>query len=722
MPRTQSSRILAVSTDLGPDKLLLRRMSGSESLGRMFSYTLEMTSEDKEIPFESLIGKGVTVRLELLDGKTRYFNGYVSRFVQTAVGTRLAHYRATVVPWLWFLTRVSDCRIFQNKTVPEIIMEVFRSRGFADFNDSGLSGRYRTCEYCVQYRETDFNFVSRLMEQEGIYYYFKHENGKHTLMLADSSNAHSQLPGYPELRYRPPSKARFQYETITDWVLEKEIQPGVVALTDYDFINPKKALEAKAAISRKHAVPDLEVFDYPGQYDQAADGENYARIRIEELQAQYEVATAQTDARGITPGYRLKMTEHPRADQNREYLIVSATYDIVSDEFESGDRGGGNGARGRVVIGAHRGAPAEPAAEEEPQYRCTFTAIDADSPFRPARITPRPVIQGPQTAIVVGKEGEEIWTDEHGRVKVMFHWDRYSSSFEQCSCWIRVAQVWAGKKWGGIFTPRVGQEVIVEFLEGDPDRPIITGRVYNGDNKTPYPLPGAATMSTIKSNSSKGGGGFNEIRLEDKKGDEHIFIHAEKDLHFRTKNDRIEIVLNNSHLIVKKDRIEKIEQDAHTTIVRDRVEDVGRNEHLTIAGDQAVRIDGSRSVKVVGDAADAIGGNHHEQTDGDYYLKAKNVVIEADENITINVGNSYIALASDGIKVSTAGDIVLEAKGKLTATSVGDTKIEATGNLNAKGAGGAVFESPVQAKLHSANTTVSGSGMVTVSGGLVKIN
>ena len=687
MPRTQSGRLVAVATPLGDDVLLLRRFTGSEQLGRMFSYELDMVSEELDIPFEDLVGQNITVRLELLDGSTRFFNGFVSRMVLTGVADnrdapagaagRLASYRATVVPWLWFITRVADCRIFQDMTVPDIIKEVFRSRGFADFDDSGLSGSYTAWENCVQYRETDFNFISRLMETEGIYYYFKHENGKHTLVLADSPSAHGELPGYKELPYRPPSRTRFDYETVSSWVLEKEIQPGVVSLTDFDFANPKNPLEAKAAISRSHAVPDLEVFDYPGRYTAASHGENYARIRVEELQARYEVATGRTDARGLAPGYVVPLVDHPREDQNRKYLITSAVYTIRSDDFEAGAAGRG---------------------DAEPDFDCTFTAISADETYRSPRVTPRPTIPGPQTAIVVGKSGEEIWTDEHGRVKVQFHWDRYSQADEKSSCWIRVAQSWAGKKWGAMFLPRIGQEVIVEFLDGDPDRPIITGRVYNGDNRTPYELPTHATRSGIKTLSSKGGGNFNEIRFEDKKDEEQIFVHAAKDLHVRVKNDRFVAVGNKEHAIVAADRLEQIGGSVHTTVAGDVVSKVEGEHASTVVGDRLASVEGSDHLAVAGDRMAEIKGDDNLKIAGQLNVRADGKVsVESSADIHQKAGATFAVDAAGAIHIKSAATVVIEGAGQLSLKvggsfiDIGPAGVSISGpmvNINSGGAAG----------------------------------
>jgi len=471
---TQKHRELAIETTLGEDALLLISFSGTEQLGRLFEYKLELASEDYQIGPESIVGQNVSIRLNLGNSGIRYFNGYVSHFTQLTSSGELARYRASIVPWFWFLTRVADCRIFQDKTVPEIIEQIFRDRGFTDF-ENGLSSKYRTWEYCVQYRETDFNFISRLMEQEGIYYFFKHENGKHSLVLADSASAHEPYPEFEQLEYHPAEKGTSTEECISDWVVETHLQPCSYALNDFDFKNPKGDLQARTKVSREHTASDFEIYDYPGEYTETSDGEEYTKKRIEELQAQYEVAMASSDSRGICAGFNFSLTDHPRDDQNVDYLITSAGYNIECGEFFAAMDGGGE----FVLL-------------------CNFTAIKSSQPFRSPRTTPKPKVSGPQTAIVVGPSGEEIYTDEYGRVKVKFHWDRYSKADENSSCWIRVAQVWAGKNWGAIYTPRIGQEIIVEFLEGDPDKPIITGRVYNDQAKPPYVLPGKKTISNSR--------------------------------------------------------------------------------------------------------------------------------------------------------------------------------------------------------------------------------
>jgi type VI secretion system secreted protein VgrG len=665
----ERGRKMLINTPLGEDVLLLTRFSGTEELGRPFQFRLELVSRDFGIRFEDIVGENVTVGVEMPNGKTRYFNGFVSRFIQTYPRSRYARYEAEIVPWLWFLTRTSDCRIFQEMTVPDIIMRVFRDHGFTDFEDA-LTGAHRTWEYCVQYRESDFNFVSRLMEQEGIYYYFRQENGKHTLVLCDSMSQHEPFSGYEQIPFRPVGEQSHLHETVSDWVLEQQVQPGVFAHNDFDFENPKKALRTSSSIARAHAVPDFEIYDYPGEYTEFDDGEGYARARIEEIQSQFEVVRGTSNGHGICPGYKFELVEHPREDQCREYLVTSAAYHAQYQDIESSNPPGGDGAI----------------------FSCSFAAISTEESFRPARITPKPVVQGPQTAIAVGPKGEEIHTDKHGRVKVQFHWDRYGQANENSSCWIRVAQSWAGKKWGAMFIPRIGQEVIVEFLEGDPDRPIITGRVYNGEAMPPYELPGNKTLSTVKSNSSKGGGGFNEIRFEDKKGEEQVFIFAQKNQDVRVQNNEYEWVGSDRHLLVKSNQLEKVEGDKHLTVDGDHVE--------KISGDQNSTVESSRIVSVYGDESLTVGGDQLHLVSGDANLKVKqNQMVQAD------------------------GDIHRVAGGKMQEKVGTVHALEAGQEIHLKGGMKVVIEAGMQVTLKGPGGFVDiGPAGVTIQGTLVNIN
>jgi type VI secretion system secreted protein VgrG len=679
----QGARSVALSTPLGEDVLVLRHMVARERLGRLFEYELTALSHDHDIVGMDLLGKNVTVRLELDREGTRYFNGFVSSFRSLATEGRLARYQLTLKPWLWFLSRTADCRIFQEMTAPDIVKQVFRDHGFSDFEDC-LSATYRCWEYCVQYRETSFDFVSRLLEHEGIYYFFKHEDGKHTLVLADGYGSHETTPGYEEVPFYPRApSAKRERDHLWEWSFAQSLQPTAYALNSYDFKNPRSSMAVRRSVSRTHDAGDFEVYEYPGNYYETGDGEHYVQARMDELSSGFEIMRGAGDARGLATGALFTLANFTRADQNREYLISSATYDIQADPYE----------------------PGRP--ESGLQFECTLEAMDANQTFKPARTTPKPEIRGPQSAIVVGSSGEEIWTDEFGRIKVKFHWDRYGRGDENSSCWIRVAQSLAGQNWGAIVLPRIGQEVLVEFMEGDPDRPVVTGAVYNGDNMPPYELPKYKTVSGVKTNSSKGGEGFNEIRLEDAKGEEQMFIHAERNQDVRVKNDRFELTGHDRHLIVKNDKFEHVEANRHEQVDLDHVEEIGKDGHLLVKGKLAQQVDGSLSLTVGDDVSELFKSNHSHRVTKDLYVKATNICIEASTNITIKVGQSFIAIEAGGIKIGTTGDIVLDAKMNLKQQAGMNAEIKA--GVNAKLDGGVM-------------TDVKGGAMVTVKGGLVKIN
>lgn len=572
----------------------------------------------------------MTIRLEMPNKRgTRYFNGFVTRFGYLGTrGLRYGAYRATLSPRLWFLTRTSDCRIFQKKKVPDIIKEIFREQGFTDFKDS-LGGSYREWEYCVQYRETDFNFISRLMEQEGMYYYCTHENGKHIVVLADGYGSHGKFPQYEQLPYFPPDvHDHRERDHLSEWVSFKQVQPGAYALNDFDFKSPRKNLRAVLNQPKSHALADFEMYDYPGDYVEPGDGNNYSKIRLQELLTQHEIARGRGNAAGLAVGYLFSLTQCPREEQNREYLIVSATHRLESDEYES------------FSGGAISGKP----------YLGEIVAVEAKQPYRAPRVTPKPVVQGPQTAIVVGPKGEEIYTDQYGRVKCQFHWDRHGNADQDSSCWIRVAQNWAGKKWGSFNLPRIGQ-VIVDFLEGDPDQPIITGRVYNGANMPPYGLPDKKMVSTLKSLSTPGGGGFNEIRLDDTKDKEQIFIHGQYNQDVRIENDSLEWIGNDRHLIVENNQFEQVNGDKHLTVKGSQKEKVGGDKHQQVKGDHNQKVSGALSINVTQDIQEKAGQKYALQA-GQIHLKAgMKVVIEAGTQLTIKVGGNFVTIDQSGVTI-----------------------------------------------------------------------
>ncbi len=622
---SQSSRLVQVYSPLADNVLLLKDMGGVEELGRLFAYDLQLTSQDPAINLNLLLGKPMALGLQLDDGSTRYFHGVVSRCSQVNGRGQFASYQVTLRPWLWLLTRTSDCRIFQHMTVPQIVKQVFRDLGFSDFEDS-LTQAYREWEYCVQYRENSFDFVSRLLEKEGIYYYFRHEKDRHVLVLADAYGAHLNAPGYSVVPFYPPDGQQRERDHLFDWRLAQEVQSGSVELNDYDFQRPSARIDVRAEVPRPHDYADYPLYDYPGAYVQSQDGEHYSRTRVQALQSLHERIELTGNARGLGAGHLFTLSNFARQDQNREYLIVANRYLITQEDLETG-----------------QGA-------SQLQFESHLSCIDAQQIFRPLAVTHRPIVRGPQTAVVVGPANEEIWTDQYGRVKVHFHWDRHDQSNENSSCWIRVSQAWAGKNWGSMQIPRIGQEVIVSFLEGDPDRPIITGRVYNAEQPVPYDLPANATQSGTKSRSSKGGtpANFNEIRMEDKKGAEQLFIHAERNQDIEVENDETHWVGHN--------RTKTVDFSEVATIGENRVRAVKHNDVLMVGATKKDSISVSYLIEV--------GQNLR--------LVCGESVLELNASGQINLtGKAINFFASKDAQFNTGGNLNLNIGGEAGATPDG---------------------------------------------------
>ncbi len=626
MPYVQAGRFLTVQTPLGDDKLLLRSFTGQESISDLFHFRLDLLSEDARIDADALVGKNLTFAVQCANDGRRFFNGYVSRLAQLPGAHRLGHYQADVVPWLWFLTRTADCRIFQNQSVPDIATAIFADFGFTDY-ELRLSGTYPAREFCVQYRETAFNFISRLLEEEGIFYFFRHENGRHRLVLADAPRAFQPIDN-PRIRFERVAGAGLAglEDVIVAFEWSREFRSGQYAVAGYSFATPNTRVASSAPSQVDGAAQDLEIFDYASHLSAISQAERLARLRMEEEESRRTSVSGESNHRTLACGFRFELADFPRADRNRAYAVTSLSHFGDQSGFFSNDN-------------------------EPPSYQNSFTAIPYGDVFRPPRVTRKPVVHGAQTATVSGPAGEEIYTDEHGRVKVQFHWDRRATADDKTSCWVRVSQAWAGKNWGAITLPRVGQEVIVEFLEGDPDQPIVSGRVYNGAERPPYPLPGAGTISSIKTSSSKGGAGFNEIRFEDQKGEEQVFIHAEKNLDLRVKNDLYETVARERHLTVKHDRLESVEGSAHETIAGNSVVRTGRDQHLTVAGNQAISVRQGVSRKVGGDVVESI-ANHFEQDSGLHVVTAKQVIVNSLEGVSVQCGSSSLVLNSAGVTIS----------------------------------------------------------------------
>jgi type VI secretion system secreted protein VgrG len=518
---------ITLTSTLGTS-LHFSNLTAKESLGRLFTYELETISKNAEVDLRALLGTPMTIKLVTPQGYTRHFNGIVSEAEQSAFvnidNVRYAVYRFMLVPKPWLLTRKRDCRIYRSMSVPQIIRTVLDEIGYADVKLS-LTCNYPARDYCVQYRESYFDFISRLMEQEGIYYFFAHTEGAHTMVLADALGAHTTVPTFEQIPYAPPTaRGKRMKASISDWRSVRTVNPTKVQLDDYDYLKPKASLlatEELTDLADAHGVSGLDIYDYSYAYfgynQQLADGQRYAQVRADALNVPRAVCTGNTDATGLATGVLFSLKDFPLQQANQEYLVIDTVIRLVEPDYVTG--GGGD--------------------DDERPFMCEFKVISSHQPFRTMPTTPRPTIAGLQTAVVYGDTAEDIAVDKYGRVQVTFFWNRPARQNAQNSCAVRVAQLWAGKRWGTQFIPRVGQEVVVSFLDGNPDRPLIIGSVYNADNMPPYSLPGNKTQSGVKSRSHQGGGSedYNEIRFEDRMGSEQVLIHAQKDLREESGND-----------------------------------------------------------------------------------------------------------------------------------------------------------------------------------------
>jgi len=656
MAYVQEPFYLSISTPLGADAVILRALHGEERLSGLYRFSLELQSEDREVDFKKIIGKRATVTIDLEDETQRYFDGFVGRFVQAGSDERFATYRAELFPWLWFLTLSADCRIFQEMSVPEIIKKVFGDLGQTDFEDR-LTGTYAPRDYCVQYNETAFAFVSRLMEEEGIFYFFEQGDGVHTLVMADDPGDYSEVAGGGTVTYGSYGNWK-QQNTVTACTQEQNVIPGSYGLDDFNFETPSTELFVTTASTEALDAAQRKIYAYPGGFLKKNAGEALTKLRIEAHEAAQKILRGESYCRALAAGHTFTLKDHYRKDVNGEYAVRSVYHSATRERYSN-----------------------------------TFTALASDVPFRPPQVTRKPTIPGTQTALVVGKSGEEIWTDQYGRVKVQFHWDREGKSDENASCWIRVAHGWAGKGWGQIFLPRIGQEVVVSFVNGDPDRPLITGSVYNSEQVVPYNLPADQTKSTIKTETSKGGGGYNELRFEDKKDEEEIYFQAEKDFN--------RVVKNNDTLKVGFEKKDAGDQtvDIHNNRTTTLVE--GSDKLQVQKGDRTLLVDaGSEILEVGKDRTLTTHGNETHKVDG-------NLAVTVDGNYSLSVkGNLTIAV--DGSVEITAGTSL--------ATSAG-TSLENTAGTSLTASAGTSFT--VEG---SASGTVDGGGMLTVKGGMVKIN
>lgn len=738
----QARRQIRINTPVGKDKILIEKIDGREYISKLFEFELDLYAQtDEALKFEQLLGQSVTIELESGD-VTRYFNGLVSKLKggspqnsgvsQTGV---IYAYRAQLVPEAWLLTKVVQSRIFQHISVPDILKKVFTGLSVS----YKMQGTYEERDYCVQYRESDYHFAARLMEEEGIFFYFTHADGKHEMVVTDSIQSFSDIDSKATnpIRFADDSSSALgageRVHVIDAWTKSQEIRSGKVTLWDHCFELPNKNLEAVQKITPTiksgtitHKLADisqadskLEIYDYPGEYAQRFDGIDAGggeqasklqkifddnlrtvKIRMEAEATQAVTILGQSTCQFLLPGHKFKIEGHE--DGDGEYVCVETSHQ-----------------------GDIEGAYSENRRSARLFYRNAFECLPAVATYRPPRVTPKPTIKGSQTAIVVGPEGQEIFTDKYGRVKVQFHWDREGKLDQNSSCWIRVATLWAGKQWGVIHTPRIGQEVVVDFIEGDPDQPIIVGSVYNAEQMPPFALPDNMTQSGMRSRSTLKGdeNTFNELRFEDLLDKEHIYFHAQKDMERVVENqDKINIGFGkdskgtefkgSQFIDIFQDRTTKIHEGneslevtkgTRTVVVEGddtwQVKTGNRSATIDKGNDTLTISEGSQTVTITkGDQTISIsGGNMTMDVNKDVTITADNVTVTAQTKIVLEVGSNNVTISSSGVDI--------------TGTQV-----------NVTADSGATVDGGTSASLASLSTEVSGDGTCKISGGLVKIN
>jgi type VI secretion system secreted protein VgrG len=638
-----------LNSPLGPD-LLFRQLAAHESLSQPFVYTITAHSAKPDLDFDKLLGEHVTVAMHVdpdVQSDSRYFDGLVEQVSLVGQSGRFFVYLLRVRPWFWFLSRTQDCKVFQDMTVLQIIDEVLKDHPIAELEDRTTT-KFTPWVYCVQYRESDLNFLSRVMEQEGIGYYFAHAKGKHTLVMFDSISGHDDCPGCGALPVRYPDTPQGAgQECVSDFTCTQRVRPGATVLQDYDFTRSTVDLKQQRQAPAHHALGDYEVFDYPGLYDLEGDGDQFVRAQMEEHACDPAAAGGQSDARLFACGGLVKIKGSLRTSDDGEYLVTATQILVRQPQYES--------------MGP----------ETQPGFRCSFTAMGSSVPYRSARRTPKPVVQGPQTAIVVGPGGDEIYTDKYSRVKVQFHWDRYGKKNEKSSCWVRVSTPWAGKSFGFVQIPRIGHEVVVDFLEGDPDQPIITGRVYNGDNMPPWDLPANATQSGVLTRSSKAGAvsNANALRFEDKKGSEQLWLHAEKDQLIEVEhdeahwvgNDRKKDIDHDETTHVKHDRTETVDHNETITIGNDRTEKVGHNETITIGLDRTENVVNNEKITIGANRTESVGINETITIGSN-----RTITVGGSETATVALQRTHAVGINESIAVGAAQEIVIGATQTVT--------------------------------------------------------
>jgi type VI secretion system VgrG family protein len=669
-PQERQVKLSCPSLDGSLHELLFRKMSGDEGLSQLFKYEVELVSKSPNVPMEDVLGHEMTISVEQpMPAKPvsdrRFFNGYVSSFSFVEIQGEYAVYHAVLRPKMWLLTRNQDCRIWEGKSVPEVVGAILKEYGF-DREDSALTfdrgEEYKPREHCVQYNETDFAFVSRLLEDEGIHYFFKHEDGKHKLILADGLPGHDPIKGYESLPFHAHDRrSNRDVEGITAWTVSQAVETDRFALKDFDFVDPRSekiTAWATSPTERKHPrAGDFERYEYTGTVvkmtgygSQMAD--SLAKVRAQEMLSEWELVMGQTNARGLMVGATFKISDHPRQDINKNsYLPISASFELNSEDYKSGQ-----------------------SAAQPLTYACRFSAINAQTPFRPKRTTAKPLINGPQTAVVVGEGGSPIHTDKYGRVRVSFPWTRHDTKGHKTSCWLRVSQTWAGQNWGSMHLPHVGHEVIVSFLDGDPDRPIVTGRVYNGKNTPWQKLPDHATRSYIRDQVG------NRIVMQSKEEEKGISMYTPMlETHlWMGKQDglelpRVQVDSAKKILAISNEKLEKSPELPATEggIIADTAGDilfhskgsiynVADGDQATLVGGNTIQVQQKDSFLVTKGKSHTCLGSKQEEVEGEFHLFKRGASVEVNYNAKMEVSHTVSAEVKIGASFSANYGVAVE--------------------------------------------------------------
>jgi len=684
--------IITADTPLDPDMLRFRSLHGNEALSSLYDFRVELVSPSASIDMHALLGKPLNLRIALANGDVRHLGGHVARCEfagRETVTSRSYVYEVTLRPWLWYLSLNSDCRIFQNLPVTGILREVFGSYGFAV--EERLIATYRSWDYCVQYRESDFAFASRLMEQEGIYYFFRHEAGQQVLVLADDMSAHDPLPHYATLPYLPPERLVLPDEDGIDaWRPAAQISTGACTVDDYDFRKPNADLSQLRAQPLTAEHGSYAKYVPQSGYIDADEGEHYARMRLEEEQASHARAQAHTHLRATAPGFRFTLERCPRQSENQEYLLAGVRYRLQEGGYASGSG--------------------------EARYDFDFVAQPASVPYRAPSVTPVPKASGPQTAVVVGPAGEEIWTDRFGRVKLQFRWDRRGRRDENSSCWVRVSDAWAGSNYGGIHVPRIGQEVVVDFINGELDRPLITGRIYNAAQMPPFALPDAATQSGFVTRTPGGtGANANMLRFEDKRGAEQLALHAERNYDVSVENDASHDIGRDEGVTIARNATRAVGNDASTSIARNETYAIGQDSQTSIARNETRSVGNDYSASISNNETYTVGNDRSASTANDEtHNVGHDYGIVVGHDMTHRVGSNHtIAVAQDATQ-SVGGNSGVSVASNSTTTVGGSSSSTVDGNSSMIVSGTLLMETADMVSIAAAAFGLTGLSMSAI--------